>query len=144
MKISRVYHSILIFHVKVKKHYNQLKYVFECTFRQHDEDRENKIIDYNNQQLDNLRLQPDFKYYQNYEFYKLRQSLIKNKMLSILYTNICSLEGNAEKLETLISNLEFNFDVIAVSETWTSYPRKKLNQELLMDTKHTMELKGIL
>ena len=50
--------------------------------------------------------------------------MIKNKTLSILDTNICSLEGNAEKLETLTSNFEFNFDVIAVSETWTSYYRE--------------------
>ena len=47
------------------------------------------------------------------------------------------MERNAEKLETLISNLEFNFNIMAVSETW-----KKSNQELLMDTKHTMGLKS--
>ena len=33
--------------------------------------------------------------------------------------NICSLSANLENLETLISNLEFSFSVIAVSETWT-------------------------
>ena len=65
--------------------------------------------------------------------------MIKNKTLSILHTNICSLEGNAEKLETLICNLEFNFDVIAVPTL-----EKILNQELLMDTKHTMGQKDIV
>ena len=84
---------------------NQPKYVFEYTFRQHDYGKENNIIDYNDQQLDNLRLRPDFKYYQNHEFHKLSQNLKRNKTLSILHTNICSLEGNAEKFETLISNL---------------------------------------
>ena len=88
-------------------HINQPIYVFEYTFRQHDDGKENNIIDYNDQQLDNLRVRPDFKYYQNHEFYKLSQNLKKNKTLSILHTNICSLEGNAEELETLIPNLEF-------------------------------------
>ena len=88
-------------------HINQPIYVFEYTFRQHDDGKENNIIDYNDQQLDNLRVRPDFKYYQNHEFHKLSQNLKKNKTLSILHTNICSLEGNAEELETLIPNLEF-------------------------------------
>ena len=79
---------------------NHPKYAFEYTFRQHDDDKENNNIDYNDQQLDNLRLQPDFKYYQNHEFHKLSQNLIKNKTLSILHKNIGSLEGNAEKFET--------------------------------------------
>ena len=57
--------------------------------------------------------------------------MIKNKTLSILHTNICSLESNAEKLETLISNLEFNFDVIAVSETWTSFSRKNIKPRII-------------
>ena len=65
-----------------------------------DNDKENNIIDYNNQQLHNLRLQPDFEYYQKHEFHKLSRSLIKkNKTLSILHTTLCSLEGNAEKLK---------------------------------------------
>ena len=67
----------------------QPKYVFKYTFRQHDDDddKENNIIDNHNQNLDSLRLQPDFKYYQNHEFHKLGQSLTNNKTLSILHTN---------------------------------------------------------
>ena len=57
--------------------------------------------------------------------------MIKNKTLSILHTNICSLEGNAEKLETLISNLEFNFDVIAVPKTWTSYSWENIKPRII-------------
>ena len=68
----------------------------------------------------------------------------KNKTLSILHTNICSLEGNAEELETLISNLEFNFHIILISESWIYYAREKIKPKLLMDIKHTMGLKGIL
>ena len=37
----------------------------------------------------------------------------------ILHTNICSINANSENLEILINNLEHNFDVLAVSETWT-------------------------
>ena len=42
---------------------------------QHDDGKEYSIIDYNDQQLDNPRLQPDFKYYQIHEFHKLSQNL---------------------------------------------------------------------
>ena len=37
---------------------------------------------------------------------------------SILRTNICSINANSENLEILINSLEYNFDVLAVSETW--------------------------
>ena len=33
---------------------------------------------------------------------------------------MCSLYESAEDLEMLINNLEYNFSVIALSETWTS------------------------
>ena len=55
----------------------------------------------------------------------------KNKTLSILHTNICLLEGNAEKLEILISNLEFDFGIIAVSETWTSYSTENIKPKTI-------------
>ena len=42
---------------------------------------------------------------------------------SLSHTNICSLNANLKNLLTLISSLEFNFCVIAVSETWT--PKKE-------------------
>ena len=58
---------------------SQPKYVFECIFRQHDDGKENNINDYNYQQLDSLKLQPDFKYYQNHEFHKLCQNFKKKK-----------------------------------------------------------------
>ena len=82
---------------KTIKNKNQQKYVFDLIFRQYDDDKENDITDYNGQQLGNLWLQPDFKYHQNHEFHKLSPSLIKNKTLSILHTNIFLFEGNAEK-----------------------------------------------
>ena len=59
-------------------------------------------------------IQPEFKYYQNYEFHKLNQSLNIDKNFSFMHTNICSISGNTGKLETLLSNLEHNFDVLKV------------------------------
>ena len=41
------------------------------------------------------------------------------------------MEGNAGKRETLISNLEFDFDIIAVSETWTSYSRENIKPKTI-------------
>lgn len=58
---------------------SQPKSVFEYIFRQHDDGKENNINDYNHQQLDNLKLQPDFRYYQNHEFHKLCQNLKKKQ-----------------------------------------------------------------
>lgn len=57
--------------------------------------------------------------------------MVKNKALSVLQTNICSLECNAEKVEKIISNLEFNFDIIAVSERWGSYSREKIKPRII-------------
>ena len=110
---------------------DQSNYVFEYIFRQHDDDKENNNIDYNDLQLDNLRPQPGFKYYQNHDFHKLSQILANNETLSILHTNICSLERNTEKVETLIRNLEFNLDSIAVSETWTSSSGENIKPRVL-------------
>ena len=64
-------------------------------------------------------IQPDFKYDQNHEFHKLNQSLNTDKNFSLMHTNICSIGGNIGKLEIILSNLEHNFDVLALSETWT-------------------------
>ena len=54
-----------------------------------------------------------------HEFHKLSKHLYQTNDFSLFHRNICLLSANLEKLETLISNLEFSFSVIAVSETWT-------------------------
>ena len=61
-----------------------------------------------------------FKYYLNHEFHKLNKNINsgKNDKFSLLQTNICSLQGNFEKLEMLLSDLEYQFDVIVLTETW--------------------------
>ena len=95
---------------------------FVFKYRINDNDHEKtygNIIDNNNAILDNFVLQPNFKYYDNHEFHKLSKHLHQTNDFSLFHTNICSLNANFENLETLISNLEFSFSVIAVSETWT-------------------------
>ena len=45
----------------------------------------------------------------------------------------CSLNANLKNLETFISNSEFNFSVIAVSETWTPKGKSKVKPRKLED-----------
>ena len=61
-----------------------------------------------------------FKYYLNHEFHKLNKNINsgKNDKFSLLQTKICSLQGNFEKLEMLLSDHQYQFDVIALTETW--------------------------
>ena len=62
----------------------------------------------------------DFNYYETHLFHKLKNNLKLNKSenLSIFHSKICSLKGNFDKLEILLDNLEHQFDVIALTETW--------------------------
>ena len=38
--------------------------------------------------------------------------------MGIFHTNICSLQANISKLEDLLHDLDYNFDIIALTETW--------------------------
>ena len=67
-----------------------------------------------------LEINAKCKYYTNHEFHKLSHS-IKNKPktpFSILHTNIQSLTHNFESLEKLYTDLEYPFDIIALTEVW--------------------------
>ncbi len=66
----------------------------------------------------NLENNNNFDYYDNHDFHKLTNQLETNKMSSIMHSNISSIRGNLENLQTLIGNLDYNFDIIALSETW--------------------------
>ena len=68
----------------------------------------------------NLNLNTDFKYYSTREFHKLNRKLKSENLLflSMMHTNICSVNKNFENLELLITSLEHKFDIIALSETW--------------------------
>ena len=67
-------------------------------------------------------LEPDFKYYDNQQFHKMKEKL--TNPFSIIHTNICSLQQNGENLNDLIIDLEFKFDIIAVTETWNPEDKK--------------------
>ena len=99
------------------------KYTFSYT-NAYKETTFNNTNDTNDQILDNVFIQPNFKFFQNHDFHKMSEKINKNKDFSIFHTNICSLQGNFEKLHNLVANLEFKFSIIAVSETWTPESKK--------------------
>ena len=61
-----------------------------------------------------------FNYFLSHEFHKLSKKLKtpNSENFSLLHSNICSLQGNFDKLESLIDHLDYKFDVVAISETW--------------------------
>ena len=71
-------------------------------------------IEINNEYFEDLSIQPDVNYYQTCDFHKLVTKLDKRNSFSVLHTNICSLSGNLENLELLLTNLYHVFAVIAV------------------------------
>ena len=83
------------------------------------------IIKNNDAIINDFVLQANFKYYDHHIFHKLIKNLHQTNDFSLFHTNICSLNGNLENLQTLISNLEISFSVIAASETWS--PKGKSN-----------------
>ena len=100
--------------------YETRKPEFAFKYRINDGDHERSygnIIDNNDAILDDFVLQPNFKYYDNHEFHKLSKHLHQTNDFSLFHINICSFNANLENLKTLISNLEFSFSVIDVSET---------------------------
>ena len=63
----------------------------------------------------------NFSYYLTHDFHKLHKknsNKTNNTNFSVLHTNICSLQGNFNNLEQLLNNLEYEFDIIALTETW--------------------------
>ena len=60
-----------------------------------------------------------FDFYTTHEFHKLKNKIKHNSnTFSLLHTNICSLQENTKKLELLNQNLDFMFDIVALTETW--------------------------
>ncbi len=60
----------------------------------------------------------NFDYYTSHDFHKLTNNPNSDGSLSLFHTNIQSLSANNENLQILLYNLNFNFDIIALSETW--------------------------
>ena len=70
---------------------------------------------------DAISIKPQFDYYDIDEFKKAK-SLVwkKTNSVSIIHTNICSLQANIDKFEDLLHDLDFSFALIALTETWHS------------------------
>ena len=93
----------------------------------------------------NLANLSNFNYYDDHEFRKLsnKPSFKVEQKLGILNTNTCSISKNLETLQTLITNLEYNFDIIAVSETWHTIKNDTYIKKLKMKGFHDyVGLKG--
>ena len=65
-----------------------------------------------------MTARPNFDFYDIDQFRKTKNMWNKKRSLGIFHTNICSLQSNINNLEDLLHDLDYTFDVIAVSETW--------------------------
>ena len=112
-------------------------YVCSCLennkLKNNSEDFMNKIINlkalnfdknqnYSNKDPNDHVIDPtNFSYYLTHDFNKLRNknsNKTNNTNFSVLHTNICSLQGHFNNLEQLLNNLEYDFDIIGLPETW--------------------------
>ena len=98
------------------------KYNLKCLFHQEDNDKNDTFS--SNDEFDEQfnryhTLNPDFKYYETHDFHSLKDR-VKNPF-SLFHTNISSLQHNGDNLKLLLTNLEFKFDIIALSETWNHW-----------------------
>ena len=81
-----------------------------------DNDNVNNIISEEINELNSIK--PNFMYYEVEKFQNFQKPLKKEEKFGIFHTNVCSLQANIEKLEYLLYDLEYKFDVLALSETW--------------------------
>ena len=80
---------------------------------------------------ESLTIKPQFDYYDVDGFIKMKSLWNKKKSFSVIHTNMCSLQANISQLRDLICDLEFSFDVIALSETWHSDKNQNFSPERL-------------
>ena len=73
-----------------------------------------------------VEIKPNFHYYDIPDFRKTQQIWDRRNSLSIFHTNVSSLQANFGKLEDLITDLAWNFDVIALSEAWNDEKKTTL------------------
>ena len=74
---------------------------------------------------DSMTMKPKFDYYDIDEFKKVKTLWNNKKSLSIFHTNICSLQANIEQLEDLLHDMDYSFDIIALTETWNPSKSKE-------------------
>ena len=110
------------------------------------QDKENDIFgpDHENNVDQIFDLNPNFDYYNIHDFHKLIQNQptkIKHS-LSLLHTNISSLMHNFDNLEICINDLQCDFDVIALSETWNPKSKKNFRPGILSQYQEYKGTKG--
>ena len=85
-------------------------------------DSENLLLDNNSDPDENSFKESyftDTKYFSAEEV-KLKLSCSKSNSFSLLHLNIRSLQRNSDQLTEFLDNLDFEFKVICISETWSS------------------------
>ena len=94
------------------------RYILNYCFDEYKDRPGNNIIDLNDKELNKISIQPNFQSILSKSWIsQIKPEPERNKTLSILHTNICSINANPENLELLLNNIEHNFDIIAVCET---------------------------
>ena len=95
-------------------------YNLKSLFHQSDDSDRNNMFSHGDEfdeQFDlHHTLKPDFNYYETHDFHSLKDRVINP--FSLLHTNISSLQHNGDNLILLLTNLQFKFDIIALTETW--------------------------
>ena len=67
-----------------------------------------------------------FNYYSTSELNNLVMSKNMNKSLSLIHTNIESLQAKEDRLKLLLTSIELKFDIIALTETWNHENKKNM------------------
>ena len=66
---------------------------------------------------ESMTIRPNFDYYDIDQFRKIKSLWNKKKSLAIFHTNICSPQSNIDSAEDLLHDLDFSFDIVALTET---------------------------
>jgi hypothetical protein len=103
--------------------------LYKLILSNRDPDDEVDDFDYNFDTHHSLK--PNFDYFETHDFHVLKDKT--SSSFSLLHSNICSLQFNADNLQTLLTNLEFNFDIIALTETWNPDYNKHTFQAPILD-----------
>ena len=96
----------------------------------------NTDLDPSESQMFQHEIKPNFHYYDVEDFRKTQQTWNRKKSLSIFHTNISSIMANAGKMEDLLTDLDWNFNVIALSETWNDEKNKNNFTPPIIDGYH--------
>ena len=81
----------------------------------------------------------NFSFYTTKDFHGLKNKIKNRKTFSLMHTNIESLNSNCEKLQYLLNDIDYQFDIIALTETWNDEKNKHLFQAGILDDYYQYE-----